>query len=250
MSRSPSLSPPARVATFAGGLLFVGALGWGIIAYMTRLARDVGPWTADTGIRAIAVDALLFGAFAVHHSVFARPSVKHRVASLVSERLERTTYVVGASVLFLALLWGWQDVPGVAWRLTGPAAWLMHAIQLSGLALSALASRRLGVLELAGLRPVRKPPSRIPAPSSEAPQVTLERTGLYGIVRHPIYLAWVLMVWPAATMTGSRLVFAALSTAYLVMAIPLEERTLVRDFGDEYRSYQRAVRWRMVPGVY
>src|SRR5688500_12716118 len=250
MSRGLSLSPPARVATFVGGLLFVASLGWGILAYVTRLGRDVGPWTADTGLRAIAVDGLLFGAFAVHHSVFARPAVKRRVAALVSERLERTTYVVGASLLFVALLWGWRDVPGVTWRLTGPPAWLMHVIQLGGLLLSALASRRLGVLELAGLRPVRKPPSRDPAQPSDAARVTLERTGLYGVVRHPIYLAWVLMVWPAATMTGSRLVFAALSTAYLVMAIPLEERTLVRDFGEEYRDYQRAVRWRMVPFLY
>lgn len=250
MSRGLSLSPPARVATVAGSLLFVAALGWGIVAYVTRLARDVGPWTPDIGLPAIAVDGLLFGAFAVHHSVFARSAVKRRVAALVSERLERTTYVIGASVLFVALLWGWRDVPGVAWRLTGPFAWMMHAIQLSGLLLSALASRRLGVLELAGLRPVRKPPSRVPAEAPDAAPVTLERTGLYGVVRHPIYLAWVLMVWPAATMTGSRLLFAVLSTGYLVIAIPLEERTLVRDFGDAYRDYQRAVRWRMVPGVY
>jgi len=73
---------------------------------------------------------------------------------------------------------------------------------------------------------------------------------VYGFVRHPLYFAWVLMVFAAPSMTGTRLVFAVLSTAYLAMAIPWEERTLVQVFGPEYEAYRRAVRWRMLPGIY
>jgi protein-S-isoprenylcysteine O-methyltransferase Ste14 len=242
MSTAPALSPFARGLTVAGGLLFVIALGWGVAAYLTTLGEDPPPWSLSLALPAILVDTLLFTLFAAHHSVFARATMKRRVAALVSDRLERTLYVVVASVLFVALLWGWRTVPGVAWRAAGATAAGLTALQVAGLVLTALASRRLGVLELAGLRPVRRP--------SPGAAITLERTGLYGLVRHPIYFGWALMVWPAPVMTGSRLLFAILSTLYLVVAIPLEERTLVEDFGDAYRDYQRDVRWRMVPGVY
>jgi protein-S-isoprenylcysteine O-methyltransferase Ste14 len=80
--------------------------------------------------------------------------------------------------------------------------------------------------------------------------VPLETTGLYALVRHPLYFAWVLLVFGAPHMTGTRLAFALVSTAYLALAVPLEERSLIRVFGDEYRAYQRKVRWRMVPGLY
>ena len=78
----------------------------------------------------------------------------------------------------------------------------------------------------------------------------LRHDSLYGLVRHPIYFAWLLMVWPAPVMTGSRLTFAALTTLYLVVAIPLEERSLRKAFGPAYDHYRRRVRWRMLPGVY
>jgi protein-S-isoprenylcysteine O-methyltransferase Ste14 len=74
--------------------------------------------------------------------------------------------------------------------------------------------------------------------------------GPYHLVRHPIYLGWALMTFGAPTMTGTRLAFAVISTAYLALAVPFEERSLVEAFGDEYLEYQRRVRWRMIPGLY
>jgi methanethiol S-methyltransferase len=95
-------------------------------------------------------------------------------------------------------------------------------------------------LELAGIRqvlgPVRPPSFKVFGP--------------YHLVRHPIYFGWALMTFGAPLMTGTRLSFAVISTAYLVIAIPFEERSLIDVFGDEYRAYQTRVRWRMVPGVY
>jgi protein-S-isoprenylcysteine O-methyltransferase Ste14 len=78
----------------------------------------------------------------------------------------------------------------------------------------------------------------------------LSTTGAYGLVRHPIYLGWALIVWSVPAMTGTRLVFAAVSTLYLVVAIPFEERQMRRTMGRPYDDYARAVRWRMLPGVY
>jgi protein-S-isoprenylcysteine O-methyltransferase Ste14 len=83
-----------------------------------------------------------------------------------------------------------------------------------------------------------------------AAPATLRTAGVYGLVRHPIYLAWLLMVWPTPMMTGSRLTFAIVSTIYLMLAVPFEERSLVREFGPAYRDYQRRVRWRMMPFLY
>ena len=78
----------------------------------------------------------------------------------------------------------------------------------------------------------------------------LVTTGLYGFVRHPLYFAWTLVVFAAPHMTLTRFTFAAVSTAYLAIAIPFEERALVRRFGAQYSDYQRAVKWRMIPGLY
>jgi methanethiol S-methyltransferase len=104
--------------------------------------------------------------------------------------------------------------------------------------LIARASRAIDPLELAGIR------------KAERPNEELQQGGAYGLVRHPIYLGWVLAVFGAAHMTGDRLTFAVLTTTYLIIAVPWEERSLEREFGAAYRSYKQRVRWRIVPFLY
>lgn len=234
----------ALVAVFAvaGGLVFAAALGLGVVAYVVWFGIVAGPWAWASGLSAVGVDAILFTGFALHHSIFARTGVRHWVAARVSPALERTVYVWIASVLFGALCWAWQLVPGLLWRVPAPWSLPLAASQVAGVWISLHAARQLDVLDLSGLRPALAR-DRPPAP-------VLIRRGLYALVRHPIYLGWVLMVWPTPAMTGTRLAFAALSTFYLVVAIPFEERTLRRDLGPEYDTYARDVRWRMVPFVY
>jgi protein-S-isoprenylcysteine O-methyltransferase Ste14 len=165
------------------------------------------------------------------------------MARVLSPRLERSAYVWVASVLFLLVMAAWQPVGGVLWDARGtPVLALLAAVQAAGVLVTARASSVLDVLSLAGIRQAEGDPTPLP------PQ--LIRTGLYRWVRHPIYFGWVLMVWPAATMTGTRLTFAAVSTLYLAAAIPLEERALRRRFGRAYDRYATSVRWRMLPGVY
>ena len=206
------------------------------IAVYTSAFGVILAWSAPAAARAFAVDASLLTLFALHHSIFARTRIKTWIAARVPPPLERSIYVWCASLLFLATLWAWQPVPGVGWRVTGLAALPLRTAQLAGLTLTLHASWQLGVFELAGLR--------------AEPAARLRDEGLYRLVRHPIYLGWVLMVWPTPLMTGSRLAFAALTTAYLVIAVPFEERALRRHFGLRYESYARRVKWRIVWGVF
>lgn len=187
------------------------------------------------------VNLALFTAFALHHSVFARTGVKDAVKRSVPAPLERAVYTLVASLLFALVCWWWQPVEGVAWTLTGVWRLLGYGAQLAGLVLTVLGARALDVWELAGVRQV--------SPASQR-AVVLKTDGLYGFVRHPLYFAWILFVFGSPEMTMTRLSFAIISTVYLAAAIPFEERSLIETFGPEYASYQRKVRWRMLPGIY
>ena len=189
------------------------------------------------GWPAFAFDAVLITIFALHHSVFARDAVKTRVLSVVPEPLLRSVYVWIASALLVLVCAIWRPVGGEIYRAQGVLAVALAAIQVAGLWLTVKGTGRLDPLELAGIRPARQVEG-------------LQVTGPYRWVRHPLYLGWALMVFGAAHMTGDRLAFAALTTLYLVVAIPLEERSLRRSFGDDYVRYTRDVRWRMLPFIY
>jgi len=216
-----------------GGALFAASLAYCTWWYVFRLgAAAPGP-----SRRAIAVDTLLVSLFALHHSVFARDSVKARVATLVPPQLVRGVYVWMASLLLLAVCACWAPVGGELYRATGIVAAVHAAVQLAGMWLIVRSVRGIDALELAGIR-------------HEAARGALQCRGPYAWVRHPLYAGWVLAVFAAAHMTGDRLAFAAITTIYLIVAIPLEERSLVRSFGDEYRRYARAVRWRLIPFIY
>ena len=231
---------PAELAfAWAGAALFGASLAAFAYVYLVTFGRTVPDGAA---LPAALFDTALFSGFAVHHSVFARHAVRAWVARVVSARLERAVYVWFASVLFLVVCLSWRAVPGLLYSLPGVAAIAGYLVQAAGLALTLRSSAALGVDELAGLRAVRC--------DEPAARGSLKTSGLYGIVRHPLYFAWVLMVFGAPHMTMTRFVFAVVSTGYLAAAIPFEERGLIRMYGDEYRSYQRQVRWRMVPGVF
>jgi methanethiol S-methyltransferase len=224
----------ARLFAWAGGAIFVTSLAVCAGCYLIVWGRPVAHATSSASI---AVDALLLTLFAAHHSLFAREPVKALIVRVVPEGQIRSWYVWIASALFIAVCLGWRMIGGEIWNLTGAAAGTSAAIQLAGVALIALAVRHLDPLELAGIRPT----------SAHEP---LQATGVYGLVRHPLYLGWVMCVFGAAHMTGDRLAFAIITTAYLVIAVPWEEQSLRRSFGQDYDLYVRSVRWRIVPFIY
>jgi protein-S-isoprenylcysteine O-methyltransferase Ste14 len=232
----------ALAFAWCGAALFAASLAYFLYCYIVVFGR---PPARSDAAAAIAIDVLLFTGFASHHSAFARTRVKAAVARLATPALERSVYTWIASLLFIAVCALWQPVGGTLYRLPDAAAWIGYAVQAVGLVITARSSARLDVLDLAGVRPLLR------QTSGDRPEhVPLETRGLYGVVRHPLYFGWVLVTWGTPHMTATRLAFAAVSTAYLVLAIPFEERALVDTFGGEYRAYRARVRWRMVPFVY
>jgi protein-S-isoprenylcysteine O-methyltransferase Ste14 len=234
-------STAALLFAWCGAALFALSLLFFLYCYFVRFGRAY-----DSRVLApLATNTVLFTIFASHHSLLARSGIKARVSAHVGAPLERTVYTWTASILFLLVCAVWQPVGGELYRLTGTAAWVGYALQLFAIVLTARSSAQLDVLDLAGVRQVLRARQR-----ATPAHVPLETRGLYGFVRHPLYFAWALMVFAAPHMTGTRLAFAAISTAYLALAIPFEERSLVEIFGREYDAYRRRVRWRMIPGLY
>jgi len=242
MSAGSAASALCCLLGLGGGLAFVVSLLAFGYTYVVPFGAPAGAWTPAVGVPAVLWNAAWFALFAVHHSLLARTRIKSLVLSRLPDGLERTSYVLVASGLFVLVVRLWAPVPGTVWAVSGIGAALLTTIQLVAVGVTLRAASRVDVLELAGIRQACGMPGRTP--------VGLLDTGLYGMVRHPIYLAWLLLVWPVPVMTATRLTFAVLSTAYLVAAIPLEERALLRTFGRTYADYRRRVRWRMVPFVY
>jgi protein-S-isoprenylcysteine O-methyltransferase Ste14 len=238
---APRLTLPSLVA-WTGGALFLTSLLWSAYAYLIgfdgRPARLSVTW-------AVAVDVGLFSVFALHHSLLARSGAKRVMRAWAPPELERSIYTWTASLLFIAVCVWWQPVPGTLYVLHGPWRVLAYGVQLAGVVLTIPSSAALDVLDLAGVRQVQRARHGTPAR-----HVALETGGLYGFVRHPLYSAWALMVFGSPDMTATRATFAIVTTAYLTVAIPWEERSLMEIFGPNYEAYRRQVRWRMFPGVY
>jgi protein-S-isoprenylcysteine O-methyltransferase Ste14 len=223
-----------------GGGAFVGALAYFLYTYAVTLGRPAPPG-ANVPLSVVA-DLLLFLAFATHHSLFARPYARRWVTRAVPASLERTVYVWIASLLLILACAAWQPLPGSLYRSGGWLAAPHFALVAAGLLLTALGARRLSPLRLAGIEQARRHPPRQPEP--------LVTSFPYNLVRHPIYLGWILVVFGVPHMTWSRMLMALVSTTYLAVAVRWEERVLGREFGDAYAQYRRRVRWKMVPGVY
>ena len=221
---------------WAGAFVFLLSLLSFVAMYEIRLrtpAHDDGSATRD----AIA-NVVVFTLFALHHSIMARTGAKAWITRIVPPDLERSVYVWIASVLFLAVCWLWQPLPGVVWQVRGPGL-MLYLAQLFGVALTLKAAQIVGIWELAG---VKQPDPRRP--------IEFRSDGPFAIVRHPIYLGWVLMVFATPTMTTSRLLFAVISTLYLIAAIPLEERSLLETHREAYSAYQSKMRWRLIPFIW
>ena len=133
-----------------------------------------------------------------------------------------------------------NQYPGVVYRAEGVWRLLLYGVQVAGAFLTLRGAAVIDPLELAGIRQRSVTKSRD----------TLHVGGPFRVVRHPIYFGWILMVFGAPMMTVNRLIFGAISSAYLILAIPWEERSLVEAHGDQYRAYQRSVRWRVIPGLW
>jgi protein-S-isoprenylcysteine O-methyltransferase Ste14 len=244
-----------RLFALIGAVMFGASLASGVWLYVS-LGRPVGaaaPEHARPWAVAVLANLLIFGLFALHHSLLARTSAKARLTRVIPPELERSTYVWVASLLFLLVVLAWQPVPGLVYHVDGWARWILYALQTAGVALTLLAAQAINPRELTGVQQAWRYDTSYAHPAHPAPPPEPEPfvvRGAYGLVRHPIYLGWFLMVWPTPLMTGGRLTFAAVSSFYLLIAIPWEERSLAQQYGDAYLRYTRQVRWRVLPGLY
>lgn len=223
---------------WAGGAAFVAALLYLVYFYVVTLGSTAGD--PAHGLQNAVVDTLLFSGFALHHSLLARDRAKHLLARVIPARFERSMYVWTASALAVAMCLAWQPVPGMVYRVDGVARVPFWMAQLLGAVVVLRAARVISPFELAGIAQA----------AGHRSSHALQIVGPFRFVRHPIYLGWIVMVFATPTLTANRLLFAVVSTLYLILAIPWEERSLAAVHGDRYRDYQRAVRWRLLPRVW
>jgi methanethiol S-methyltransferase len=231
---------PGWAFAWGGAALFAVSLGWFVYSYFQRFPNLV---PSSNAAGAVLWNTALFTLFALHHSAFARDAVRVRVERAFPGR-ERSVYVWVASVVFIGVCSVWHAVPGVVWTADGWAAWVFYGARVAGIVLTLRAAAILDVWELAGTRPARH------APAATGGEATFTRRGPYGWVRHPIYSGWFLIVFAVPTMTATQLVFAVVSSVYLLVGMVFEERSLVRAAPFAYEAYRRRVKWKVIPGLY
>ena len=231
----------------------IPALAYGVASYLLFLAAFLyavgfvgnllAPKSVDSGTggptgSAVLVDSVLLALFAVPHSVMARPAFKRWWTKFVPPPVERSTYVLVSSLLLGLLFWQWRPIPSVVWHVGHPAGrWLLHAVFWIGWVIVLLSTFLISHFDLFGLRQVY-----LHASARPYTPVGFKYRGLYRYVRHPIMLGFLLAFWATPTMTAGHLLFAGATTAYILIALQLEERDLVSFHGEQYRAYQQQVR--------
>lgn len=227
-------------------------IGYGAISYAVFLVaflyaigfvggilvpRDVDHGVTASIGEAVAVNVLLLGAFAVQHSVMARPGFKRWWTRFVPPSIERSTYVWIASAVLLLLYWQWRTMPAVIWDVRQPVArlvvWTMFWL---GWAMVFSATFMINHFELFGLRQVYQVWRGKPYA-----ELGFRTVLLYRLVRHPLMLGFIIAFWAAPTMTAGHLLFAVATTGYILIALTLEEHDLEAALGDQYRDYRRDV---------
>lgn len=217
------------LASFLYAIGFVGGL--------------VVPKTIDNGpeakaVTAAVIDLALLSLFAVQHSVMARPFFKRWWTTIIPPAAERSTYVLLSSLTLFLLFWQWRPLPGVVWNITQPmlaaAFWALFGL---GWLIVLVSTCLINHFDLFGLRQVY-----LHFAGQSYTPIPFQTPWLYRVVRHPIMVGFLIAFWATPTMTQGHLLFAAVVTAYVLVALQLEERDLLSYHGETYSAYQRQVR--------
>lgn len=228
------------------------AVAYGLLVYLYFLATFLytigfvegipGLKTIDSGPpgpawTAVLVNVALLGIFAVQHSVMARPAFKRWWTRYVPPTIERSTYVLAATLALTLLLWQWRPLPAVVWSVDNPAARaLLLAISALGWVILLISTFLISHFELFGVQQVFQRWRGTPVKT-----MAFRTPAFYKYVRHPLYLGFILAFWATPLMTQGHLLFAAASTGYIFVGIFFEERDLITSFGEEYRRYRQRV---------
>jgi protein-S-isoprenylcysteine O-methyltransferase Ste14 len=231
-----------RVAGFLFGLVAYLVFFGTILYAIGFVSGKVVPKAIDDGpnvpaVEALIINLLLMTLFAVQHSVMARKSFKQWWTQFVPRAVERSVFVLAASLTLILLFWQWQPMRQIVWEVENSfGAALLMALSLAGWVLVFASTFLINHFELFGLHQVAANLAgrTLPEPRFKTPV-------LYKLVRHPIYLGFIIAFWATPQMTAGHLLFAAVTTAYIFVGIFLEERDLVAEFGDQYRRYRAQV---------
>lgn len=200
------------------------------------------PKSIDSGTRtpliwAVMIDLALLGLFALQHSGMARPAFKRWWTKVVAKPIERSTYVLLASLVLALLFWQWRPLPTVVWEVEAEAGrWLLWGLFALGWAIVLVATFMISHAHLFGMRQVYDH-----LRGREQAEPRFQTPGLYRHLRHPIMLGFFIAFWATPRMTAGHLLFAAVTTGYILVALQLEERDLLAAFGDRYRAYRKQV---------
>lgn len=239
-----------RLLTIAYGaacyLIFLAAFLYAI-GFVGNL---VVPRSIDNGVaasigEAVVVNVVLLTLFAAQHSVMARPAFKRRWTRLVPAAIERSTYVLLSSLVLFLMFWQWRTMPAVVWNVTWPLGRIgLQVLFWLGWATVLASTFMISHFDLFGLRHVY-------LAWRGTPYTDLEfRTSLlYRVVRHPLMLGFIVAFWATPAMTVGHLLFAAATTAYILIALQFEEHDLTAALGDQYRDYRRRVPM-LIPGLH
>jgi len=175
---------------------------------------------------------LLFG---LQHSIMARQGFKDKWTKIVPLPIERSTYVLFATLAVILLLWFWQPIPYTFWDFSGTTVgYVLMGISFLGWGILLLSTYLINHFDLFGLRQVY-----FYVKGKEAKPMEFKTPALYKVVRHPLYLGFVMAFWFTPVMTGGHLLFASGMTLYILVGIYYEEKDLIRNFGEKYRQYRQ-----------
>ena len=235
-------SLPERIAGFLFGavayLVFGGTFlyAMGFVAGMV-VPKDIDGGTVVPALEALMINVWLMSLFAVQHSVMARKPFKRWWTQFVPHTIERSVYVLFSSLVLILLFWQWRPMPAIVWQVADPtAATALMALSFAGWLLVLSSTFLINHFELFGLHQVITNLA-----GRKTPEQRFRTPLFYKVVRHPLYLGFIVAFWATPVMTVGHLLFAAVTTAYIFVGIFLEERDLVAQFGEQYKRYRAQV---------
>jgi protein-S-isoprenylcysteine O-methyltransferase Ste14 len=236
-----------RIIAFVYGLVCYLIFLLAFLYAIGFVGNIVVPKSVDSGtqgplLQSLIIDGVLLSIFALQHSVMARQWFKKRWTQIVPEPIERSTYVLLASLALLFMYWQWQPITSVVWNIENPTGRvLLLGLFWIGWGGVLFSTYLIDHFALFGLKQVF---NYMRSLSEES--LPFKTPVLYKMVRHPLYLGFIIAFWSAPRMTVGHLFFAVITTAYILVAIQFEERDLTSSYGDKYRTYRRRV-WMLIP---